>query len=316
MTALLVTPGNRFLRQLMPAMPLSSYETWTPAEYEEAPDEMLIENGRCRFDVVIFDAHSTDRLPPAGYLFFDGIPLIESVDRSERPVENGVFLDWDETHPVLRHVAVGAMTVFSWRNLELPDDAVVLIDGTTGPVMALVHEPRRDYLISAFGLFDETRSYLNTDWVFQEGLVVFFYNALRYLSGGAGSGYVPGLSPGEAFTVAAADGATSVTVRTPEGEKVSVPVRGDELAAFGSTNRIGIYTATPVVEGDDARAVSLLSDEESLIAPNREFRIAAGEFTSSEEVERTNQPLWPYVLMALGVILFFEWFIYNKRVFI
>jgi len=330
MSVLLVTSGNRFLRQLLPAMPLSHYETWTPDEYEEAPDEKLVEDGRCKFDVVIMDGCDTARLPPGSYIFLAGIPLIDSVDSGQRVClpsmadrvesgecsQTGLFLDWDETHPILRHVSVEAMTVVSWLDLTLPDRAVLLIEATNGPVMALLHDGRQDYLISAFGLFNANRTQLDTDWVFQEGFVVFFYNALRYLSGNAGIGQIPSVSPGEAFTVAAKPDASSVKVRRPNGDVTNAPVRADGLAAFGQTDQVGLYTIDGAVADEDARAVNLCSDAESFVAPNKEFRIAVGETASSESVERVNQPLWPYILAALGVLLFAEWFVYNKRVFI
>ena len=78
-----------------------------------------------------------DRLPPGNYLFFASVPLIPGVEAGEK-IEGQPFLDWDESHPILRHVPVQAMTVFSWLKLKLPREAIPLIEGADGPVMALM----------------------------------------------------------------------------------------------------------------------------------------------------------------------------------
>ncbi len=314
--ALLVTSGNRYLRQMMTALPFERHEVWTPDEYENAPEEKLVEDGRARFDLVIFDMHATRRLPPGNYLFFGAVPLIDGVDQ-EDPVEGQVFLDWDETHPILRHVPVEAMNVFSWYKLSLPREAETLIEAGSGPVLSLLRRERNQYLISAFGLFDSTRSHLNTTWIFDEGFVVFMYQAVRYLTGSTTIGQQPPVAPGQAFTVAARPGTTSVTVRRPDGTADAARVSVSGVATYGRTDRVGLYGVETGIPGEDARAVNLVNKQESFIAPNAEFRIAAGELVQAREsVDRVNRPLWPWVLAALGGVLLLEWIIYNKRVFI
>ena len=315
MSVLLVTQGNRFLRQIVDAMPTEFYDVWTPDEYESAEEDKLTVDGQCRFDVVIFDGYSTDRLPPGSYMFFAGVPLVSSVDAGD-PVRDAVFLDWDETHPILRRVSVEPIIVVSWLDLKLPDNAVSLIEGTNGPVMALLNEGRNQYLITAFGIFNEDRTQLNTNWIDQEGIVVFFYNALRYLTGSSTTGQLASVSPGRAFTVPVKPGFSNVSVQRPDGKSDNVPVRANDLVTYGRTDRLGIYEVAQAVEGEAARAVNLLNDAESFIAPNREFRIAAGEVTTAEGVERVNQPLWPYLLMAFAALLLIEWAVYNKRMFV
>ena len=315
MTALVVTPGNRYLRDLMAAMPVSKCDYWSPREYEDAPNDRLVDAGRCRYDVVVLDDHSTERLPPGNYLFFGGIPLIDGVQAGP-PVKNQLLLDWDDTHPVLRHVAVSAIDIFSWLDLKLPREARSLIDGTNGPVLALLQRERHQYLICAFSFFDETRQMLNTDWVFNESLVVFMQNALRFLAGSTNLGQQPSVAPGEAITVAAVPGTTSVTVRRPDGTRDKATVRGSGLVSYGRTDRVGVYHVETGIPDQETRAVNLFSDEESFIAPNRDFHLAGGQVATASEQENRPRPLWPYVLMALGAVLLFEWFIYNKRVFI
>ncbi|NLX15186.1 MAG: VWA domain-containing protein [Phycisphaerales bacterium] len=315
MNILLVTPGNYYLRRLVPAMPVANCTICSPEEYEEASDDKLIENGRCLYDVVIIDGHSTERLPAGNYLFFAGAPLIEGV-RIGPGIEGQPFLDWDETHPVLRHVSVPAINVFSWLDIKLPNQAIPLIEGPEGPVLAVLRQERNQYLICAFGLFDSTRTYLNTDWVLNEGFVVFVYNALRYLAGATSAGQIEPVRPGEPFTVAARPEAASVRILRPDGEYDQATASPTGLATYGRTNKVGIYSIATGIAGEDARAVNLLDEQESFIAPNKDFHIATGSVTATGSLDRSRRPLWPYLLMTFGLVLLLEWIIYNKRVFV
>ncbi len=312
--ALLVSPGNRFLRAAVAAV-LDRFEVWQPEEYEKKPDAELLEDGRCAYNVVIFDGYSTNRLPPGNYLFFAATPLIPGVTLGD--AQSGVtLLDWDDTHPVLRHVNIATMTLFSSHKLEMPTDARTLVEGTMGPVMSLLNRERNQYLICSFGLFDEDRTHLNTDWVYQDGLVVFTANALRFLSGSTTIGQQPSVGPGQAFTVSAKPGTREVTVTRPDGTRDKAAVSSSGLASYGRTNRVGLYGVDTGIAGEDARAVNLLDSKESFIASNTMLRLASGEAVAIRGSDYVNRPLWPWLLGALGAVLLIEWIVYNKRVFV
>lgn len=312
---LLVTVGNRFLQRLIGVMPLETLDVWTPAEYEAKPDAELIEGGRCRYDVVVFDDHSTDRLPAGNYLFFAGIPLIEGVERGDLR-ESEVLLDWDDTHPVLQHVAVESLNVVAWRRLQLPSEAYVLIDSTAGPVMGYLNRGRSQYLICAFGIFDQTRTRLNTDWVFKPDSVAFMYDALRYLAGGTTVGQREPVVPGEPIVLPVAPNLESTRVTRPDGGIDTVPVDPTHVATYGHTGRVGLYEIETGTDDDGTRAVNLLDEQESFIAPNAAFRMAAGDVTQTGGSELARRALWPYFLIGLGVILLLEWIVYTRRVYV
>ncbi len=315
LSVLVVTPGNRFLRQLMNALPLAGHAFWTPQEYEQAPEEKLADSGRCRFDVVVLDGHSTERLPAGNYIFLGGIPLIEGVEQAGR-VEAEPFLDWDDTHPVLQHVSVPAIAAVSWLRLRLPAEARSLIESPSGPVLSLLRRERNQYLICALGLFDDTRTVLNTTWVFHEGFVAFMYDGIRHLAGATSAGRRPAARPGEALVFPARPGASSVTVRRPDGTSETVEVRGRGEVLYGRTDRAGLYTVSPGPAGDDTRAVNLLDEAESLIAPAAGLQIASGAVETSGTDKVTRRPLWPAVLLTLCALLVVEWLVYSRRVLV
>lgn len=312
--ALLVSPGNRFLRNAIGAV-LDQFDVWQPDEYEKAPEDKLTEDGRCVYNVVVFDGCSTNRLPPGNYLFFAAAPLIPDVTLGE-PVAAPILLDWDDTHPILRHTNIGTMTLFSAHKLQMPSDARILVEGSAGAVMALLSRERKQYLVCSFGLFDEDRTHLNTDWVYQEGLVVFVSNALRYLSGSSTIGQQPSAKPGEAFAVGTKPGTREISVRRPDGTRDKAPVGSSGLATYGRTDRVGLYSLETGIAGDDARAVNLFDAEESFIASTSVLRPAAGQAVTVRGSDYVNRPIWPWILGALGAILLLEWVVYNKRVFV
>jgi len=315
MKLLLVTAGNRFLKRMVGVMPADQFDTWTPEEYQTKPDAELIENGRCIYDVVVFDAHSTDRLPPGNYFFFGGIPLIDGVERGDL-LENEILLDWDDTHPVLQHTVVESLRIVGWHDLKLPQEAVTIIEGTNGPVLSFLGRGRNQYLISAFSIFNEDRTALNTDWVFKGESIAFMYDALRFLAGSTTQGQQPPVKPGEAFSVPVAPQYKNVAVRRPDQTTENIPVGSLGLATYGRTDKVGLYVVSTGIPGEGTRAVNLLDEYESLIAPKGDFRIASGDVQQSSGSELARQPLWPYFLMALGGILFVEWFVYSKRVYV
>lgn len=315
-SVLLVTPGNRYLQRALQALQFGKLDIWSPQDYESKPQAELERDGRCLYDVVILDGHSTQKLPAGGYLFFDGVPIVDGVSLG-KTLTGEAFLDWDDTHPILRHVAVQAMVVFSWPALTVPAQASTLIDGVSGPVMSLLARDRRQYLICAFGLFDDSREHLNTTWIFQEGMLVFLQNAVRYLAGASTTGQVPSVSPGSAFEVAVRPGQKAVAVNRPDGTiDKDVLVQSNHTVVYGRTDRVGIYTITPGLPGEDARAVNLLNETESWIAPNEQFAIAAGKVEQRTGKDLIKRALWPYALGAMALLLAVEWFVYNKRMFV
>jgi hypothetical protein len=229
-------------------------------------------------------------------------------------VRDGVILDWDETHPVLRHVALDAVDVFMWLDLRVDHSATKLIEANNGPVLALLDRPRRQYLICAFGFFGEARETLNTDWVFDESLVIFMHNSLRYLSGTSEEEQHRSVEPGGRMTVPVSSGDGALSVRRPDGREGRVVVHEDGLASYHQTDRVGFYRFENGLVGHRVRCVNLLDARESFIAPRPDLRIAGGAVRTGKVADVQPRPLWPYLLMAMVGMLFVEWFVYCRHV--
>ena len=316
-SVLLVSTGNLFLQNVLRVLPLT-FDTMTPAEYEGADEADLLDGERSRYDVVIFDGHSTARLPQGNYLFWGSVPRIEGVSIGER-IDNEVLFNWDDTHPILRHVAVEGISVYEWLKLELPAESVTLIEGQTSPVLSYFTRDASQYLVCAFQLItqdDTGHPLMNTYWVTQVDFVMFMQNAIQYLASNVATQSRRGISPGTPVTLPVPDRTRTVTIHRPDGINDSVPVAGYQTVHYARTRAVGVYQADPGVAGEDTFAVNLFDAVESHVAPAAAVELGGGKISATSGELEVNEPAWPYFVLALVVILLLEWVVYNQRVFV
>ena len=316
---LLVTDGHWALERVLSTLNIT-VRMMTPQEYERASNEELVEGQRSRFDVVVFDRHTTDRLPVGNYMFWGGVPKIEGVEPLGM-ITDQVIIDWDEDHPILRNVPVGLLNVYAWMRLKLPNDAVRLIEGETEDSTLLSYFTRggSQFLICAFPFVftdDTGESFDNTDWYLKSEFVTFNDDAVRFLSSSTHTGGLASIRPGEPKTVPIPRTAESVIVRRPDGGRDRVPTAGSSTVTYARTRRVGPYTVEPAAEGHDLFAVNLASPDESLIAPKRVVVLGSTRLASTQGKAMVNEPLWPWLIVALLVVSLVEWIVYNKRVYV
>jgi len=314
---LLVTDGNLFLEDVLSTLPLELVKM-TGDHYEKADDEVLMEGQRSAFDVVIMDRHSTSRLPQGNYFFFGALPRIEGVAAGEM-IDNQVIFNWDDTHPILRHVAVETLYVYEWLDLKLPPEAVSLVDGETSPVLAYLTRDASQFLISAFALLTEDEFgnlLMNTYWVTSVDFVVFMQNAVQYLAANVATTGKKSVSPGEPVTLPIPKKVTDVKILRPDGVEDQVPSAGYQTIHYARTRQVGTYRVEPGVPGDDVFAVNLFNTVEGRVEPAPRLTIGADSVETQAGSIEVNQPFWPYLLLAVLALLLVEWVVYNHRIFI
>ena len=315
---LLVTEGNYYLEQAIATLPVQA-TIMGPDEYETADDDELTEGGRSLYDVVIFDRHSTERLPQGSYLFWGAVPKIEGVSLGQRS-EDVFIVNWDETHPVLRHVTVETVRVWEEYRLTAPSDATVLMEGETSPVMCYFSRDGSDYLVSSFPLIIEDevtgQPLMNTTWFTKAHFLVFTYNAIQYLSANVSASGESSVRPGSPVQIPIRARARRVVVARPDGTQDEIPSAGAQYAHYGRTRLAGVYQAQGGPIGENEFAVNLFSQAESDVRPTTTFSIGATQVATGGQLAKVNRPFWPWVLLAVLFVLVLEWVIYNKRVFV
>lgn len=316
-SVLLVDDGNEMLARALRVLNIRFAEM-TPDEYELAPEETLADGDRSRFDLVVMDRHSTARLPRGNYFFWGGIPIIEGV-QAEGKVTDEYILNWDETHPMLRHVAVDSLEVGEWTRLELPPETLNLIEGPSTPVLSYFTREGSQFLISAFSLIaeDETgRPVYNTYWGATTDFVVFMYNAVSQLSGALVATADRSLRPGQPASLPVPPRTDEVRILRPDRTIDPIPAGSYGMVYYARTRSAGIYQMEPGLPGADQFAVNLFNEIESDISPAPSVTIGAGRLSASASEVVVNRPAWRYLLLGLLLLILLEWVVYNRRIFV
>ena len=319
-SVLLVSEGNPFFNPLDATLRVLPIEltTMTPSQYESADETAVADGRRSVFDVVVLDQHSTSRLFQGNYLFFGAVPNIDGVS-AEGVIDDEVIFNWDETHPILRHVAVEAIEVFQWQRLELPAESISLIDGASSPVLAYLARDASQFLLAAFGLIvkDDAGDYrYNTYWIHSADFIVFTYNAIQYLASNLATTGTRTARPGEPVTIPVPAGATDVRISRPDGRTETVAAPSSQTVHYARTRNVGVYSVEPAVPGHGQFTVNLFNPTESNVRPAAALTLGAGEVSAQAASVEVNQPAWRYLLVALLVVLLLEWIVYNRRVFV
>src|SRR5262249_31187046 len=184
-------------------MPGVKIDWMSTDEYEKAGDDKLIEGGRCKYDLVIFDNHDTAKLPLGSYLFFGGVPKIAGVS-AEGEIEKEHVVNWDESHPLMRYVHFEKIYIDKWRKLKLPSGAVPLVEGEQSTIVAYLTDPGRQFVVTAFDLLDSNAP-------FEIAFVMFMQNAVRTLTA-AGGDVAHMVRPGDTIACPVPRGATQARV--------------------------------------------------------------------------------------------------------
>lgn len=317
---LLVSSSPEGYRPLKTALNGMNVElvTMSPVEYETADETEIADGDRSLFDVVIMNRYTSDRLIQGNYLFFGAAPVIEGVS-VEGVVDDEIIFHWDETHPILRHVAVETLNVYEWLRLKLPAEAEVLIEGASSPVLTYLARDASQYLICSFGLIvedDEGIMRINTYWPASVDFIVFVQNAISYLSSNIATGGRQSVSPGQPITLAVPQRTDKVQIHRPDEVKDEVTATRHQTIHYARTRKVGVYRIEPGIEGRDQFAVNLFNQNESNVAPASSLTLGAQHLETKAGAIDINQPAWHYVLIAMLVLLILEWIVYNQRVFV
>jgi len=314
---LLVTEGSLPLEDVLPTLPIELVKM-TPAEYEAADEKDLQSGERSLYDVVIMERHSTARLPHGNYFFWAAVPRIEGIAAGE-PIRDEIVVNWDETHPLLRHVAVETLFVLEWLRLSVPPEAVSVIEGESSPILTYFVHGASQYLVSAFSLTVDDAdgtAWLNTRWVATVDFVVFMQNAVQFLSSNVALRGARTVRPGEPVTMPSAPGTERIQVIRPDGSVDMVTATTYQKFHYAATRQTGIYRADPGVAGHDRFAVNLFNFVESDVSPATAVTIGTERIDSQAGQIDVNEPAWPYLLVVMLAVLIFEWVVYNRRVLV
>ena len=94
--------------------------------------------------------------------------------------------------------------------------------------------------------------------------------------------------------------------------------QGTNQFVITDTDQLGIYR---VFEGRNAKptrqfAVNLFDSRESDLKPRPKIELGHEEVPGEGGLEPARKELWRWLLIAGLVVLVFEWYVYNRRVYL
>ncbi|MAO23947.1 MAG: hypothetical protein CMJ25_24625 [Phycisphaerae bacterium] len=325
----LVSTGNLFVQSAISGFPLSRFETMGPSEYESRRD-----NGdMAAFDVVIFDGYLPKPneqgaiLDPGRYLIL-GKALtgpLGVIDNGNGP--GGALIDWRRTHPVLRDLTLDALLMTDTPKIEIPKGSGIVSLAETASGTAIYETSDADVraLVVAFDVAD-------TNWPLDVSFVVFLASSVDYL--GTGSIVMTDednrlIQPGSVLADRIPSDATGVRVEMPDGSRsTEIIPSADGRVVFGPIEQTGLYKlrwrGTPgpsdtVRENDVQRlfAANLLDPSESDVSTTPTIALANTLVSAENSTQRKRiMDWWPWLLMGALAILMFEWWVYNKKMYL
>jgi hypothetical protein len=309
LSVLLVSAQNFFIESALAGLSLEKFDYLTPQQYEQAPDAEIELNGQSLYDVVILDKHSTARLPLGNYVFLGAVPQNEGIT-VEGELEDHSLQWWDETHPILRSVALDYVFAARGLVLEIPARAEKLIEGPRGSVLFRYSNEGRHYLVLSFAIE-------NSSWWGKISFPKFVQNAVLFMGSGGVLAEREPLRPGDPLRIPLPPDAEATTLMRPDGTRANIRADSRGMARYAATHRVGVYQAEPGIPGRDRFAINLESAIESDIKPREGFAIGGGgKVEVGQAIREATPEIWRWFIGAALLIAFLEWYIYNRRVMI
>jgi len=317
---LLVTPRNDALQlglQTGEAAKLCIIKYATPAildtdEYKNAAESS-------EYDLVIFDQCAPKKLPQANTLFIGSMPPGDQWTAGERQGPPMVT-DTDRLHPLTQLIDMGNVRIAEGFSVKPPAGGSELITADIGALFAIA--PRLGYEDAVLGfeiysINEKGEVEVNTDWPIRRSFPTFLFNVIKYLGGSSGAIASPNAKPGEVITLRTSTPIEKIRVKPPSGSAFTVSRDGQSAFIIPNTEQIGVYEVT---EGSSTKvsqrfSVNLFDTRESDLMPGP-IEIGHEEVKGESALQPTRKELWKWLLLFGLVVLVFEWYVYNRRVYL
>ncbi len=257
----------------------------------------------------------------------NGEPTEPQIDR----VNNPQIIDQAKEHPLMAYIELGNIYISATNIVPDVVGGKVLIESTDGPLLTIA--PREGFEDAVLG-FEITRTvdgsqYPNTNWYRRYSFPTFLLNTLSYFVRQSQDGLDRTNLPGHSMELRTKSLAKELNVTGPNGLKETVQRNEDGSYLFHSTDSPGYYE---ILEGDGVVSrftVNLFDGQESDVGivvagdddPNDNIEPAASVRIGHVEVKGSasrpaRKDLWRTLLILAVAVLLFEWYIYNRRVYL
>jgi hypothetical protein len=318
---LAATPGNEALRLALDTDEIRSLANVVivkPAELETKQQQDLADAGY--YDLILYDRCVPQRMPQANTLFIGRTPPVEGWSQGEVQVEPFI-IDTDRVHPLTQYLELGNVTIVEGRPLKTPPGGATLIDSHIGPLLSIAPREGFEDAVLGFeilGQDEEGNPEPKTDWHIRRSFPVFVMNAVRYLGGVTVSAGSSSAKPGTPYVLRTETPVERITVQLPDKRRVEVPRDTQNTYVVTNTDQLGVYA---VFEGSNRTptqqfAVNLFDSRESDLRVRPEIKLGYEKVASRGGLEPTRKEMWKWLLLVGLLLLVFEWYVYNRRVYL
>lgn len=319
---LFVTAGNEPLQR---ALTVPSAQQW--AEITQEPPATLATDDYKKkalagaWDLVIYDRCRPQQMPQASTWFIGTTPPAGEWTASD-PVVRPQIIDTERSHPIMQGIELGDVDISEGHSLKAPPGATRLIDSNKGTLMAIA--PREGFEDAVLGLeflsADKNGdAVVNTNWPIKLSFPVFVSNLLQYFGRSQQAASTASYRPGQPV-VLRSEQAGPLVVRLPSGAKADVPKSRQNTFNFAQTDELGIYEVREGGKATQQFAVNLCDSKETDIRPRTEGSVKIGYVEVKPETAwqptKARRESWKYLLVVALAVLLFEWYIYNRRVYL
>jgi hypothetical protein len=234
-------------------------------------------------------------------------------------VDGPQIIDVDRVHPLMQLIELGDVIFGEAAPLEPPAGATVLVDTNRGPLLAIAPRERFEDLVLGAPIVQVKEGSLmaNTTWPLRVSFPLFVLNVLQYLGGGEQALAAGSPKPGQPVSLRAVAPADHLDVRAPGGDTSEVRRSPQGSYLFPGGERSGVYEVLQAGQPIDRFAVNLFDGAEADLRPRAENEIRIGhvEVQGQSAPQEVRVDGWKLLLLLALVVLMFEWYVYNRRVY-
>ncbi len=264
------------------------------------------------FDLAIFDRCRPEQMPQANTWFIGKLPT--EGWRAGEKVGGPQIIDSNRSHPLMQIAELGDVLISEAAPVFGPPGSTMLIDSNDGPLFAI--GPREGYedAVLGFTLIDEDK--VGSNWVLKPSFPVLVLNVLEYLGGSRAAMALDSVQPGQVITWRSDTAGETLEIVMPD--KTSVELSRGKLNTFkfAGASEVGAYEVREGEKVTGKFAVNLFDTLESDIHPRTELKVGDFKVAGQTGREPARREIWKLLVLAALAVLLFEWYIYNRRVYI
>jgi hypothetical protein len=209
----------------------------------------------------------------------------------------------------MRYVELDDVAIRRAGAFALPASAQTVVEAEGGPLIAAWSANNIHAVIWAFDVYE-------TNFPLRMAFPILTANCVEWLlRRGRQSEALVGQT-GTPLTIELPADTTRATLTDPEGRNWELGTEEVRVSRFDRTNRVGFYRTLINSEPGPVFGVSLLSEDESRIAPAAalvtEGRSAVA--ASANEARLANREIWRWGVVVLLFLVVLEWLVYHRRV--